>query len=124
MNRSDSIPHHVRIDDIEWETVHEDGTRSATLIGTRNPGVMFTYAFFIPAGVFDSPHSHTADAHLLVAKGELRTGYGSSLQHDLMDTFPLGSFLWVPAGAVHYDGAHEDTVLIGTATGPWNTSYV
>lgn len=84
---------------------------------------MFTYAFFIPAGVYDAPHSHIADAHLHVAHGELRLGYGTSFVRDETDAFPTGSFLWVPAGAVHFDGANEDTVLIGTATGPWDTTY-
>lgn len=85
---------------------------------------MFTYAFFIPAGVFDAPHVHMADAHLHVAQGELRLGYGTSFDRDAADAYPAGSFLWVPAGAVHFDGANEDTVLIGTATGPWDTTYV
>ncbi|MEO7587695.1 MAG: hypothetical protein ABIS84_06665 [Arachnia sp.] len=40
-----------------------------------------------------------------------------------MDAYPSGSFLWVPAGAVHFDGANEDTVIIGTAVGPWDTTY-
>lgn len=117
-------PQAFTVDDIPWETAHEDGTKSATLIGTREPGVMFTYAFFIPAGVFDAPHSHIADAHLHVAKGELRLGYGNSFAQEDTNAYPTGSFLWVPAGAVHFDGANEDTVLIGTATGPWDTRYV
>ncbi len=32
--------------------------------------------------------------------------------------------LWVPAGAAHFDGADEDTVIIGTAIGPWTTEYL
>lgn len=110
--------------DIPWETVHDDGTKSATLVGSREPGVMFTYAFFIPAGVFDAPHTHIADAHLHVAAGELRLGYGASFAEEELHSYPAGSFLWVPAGAAHFDGADEDTVLIGTATGPWDTTYV
>ena len=26
--------------------------------------------------------------------------------------------------AAHFDGADEDTILIGTATGPWDTHYL
>lgn len=114
---------HFTADTIPWEAIHEDGTRSATLVGTREHGVMFTYAFFIPAGVFDAPHSHIADAHLHVAKGELRLGYGTSFVRKDAAAYPAGSFLWVPTGAVHFDGAFEDTLIIGTATGPWNTEY-
>lgn len=108
---------------ISWETVHDDGTKSATLVGSREAGQMFMYAFFIPAGVFDAPHHHAADAHLHVASGALQLGYGDTLDTDATDRYPAGSFLFVPARAVHFDGANEDTVIIGTATGPWDTVY-
>lgn len=65
---------------------------------------MFTYAFFIPSGVWDEPHSHIADAHLVVANGELRLGYGSSLDRDAATCLPAGSFLYIPGKAVHFDG--------------------
>jgi len=29
----------------------------------------------------------------------------------------------VPAGTVHFDGSDVDTVIIGTAVGPWSTTY-
>lgn len=48
----------------------------------------------------------------------------TSFAQEDTNAYPTGSFLWVPAGAVHFDGANEDTVLIGTATGPWDTRYV
>lgn len=109
---------------IVWDQVNGDGTKSATLVGTRDRGVMFSYAFFIPAGFYDRPHHHCAAAHLQVASGTLRLGYGTSFELDRTTVHPAGSFLYVPAGAVHFDGAEEDTVLIGTATGPWDTVYV
>lgn len=112
------------IEDIPWEQTNPDGTRSATLVGTREPGVMFTYAFFIPAGFWDKPHSHSAAAHLVVARGELRLGYGPRFEPEAARRFPAGSFLYVPGGAVHVDGAEEDTVLLGTAMGPWSTDYL
>ena len=61
---------------IPWEAAAEDGTRAATRIGTRDVGVQFTYAFLIPPHAYDQPHSHSADAHLVVASGELLLGYG------------------------------------------------
>lgn len=85
---------------------------------------MFTYAFFIPAGVWDAPHHHCADVHLIVVSGELRLGFGDRPTPATAETFPNGSFLHVPAGCVHFDGAEVDTVLIGTAVGPWSTEYV
>lgn len=88
------------IEDIAWDQTNPDGTRDATLVGARQPGVTFTYAFFIPAGVWDMPHSHIADAHLVVARGELRLGYGNQLDRDAAACYPAGSFLYVPGGAV------------------------
>ncbi|MCZ4518263.1 cupin domain-containing protein [Rhodococcus ruber] len=119
-----SAPMAFDIAAIPWDTFHDDGTRSATLVGTRDPGIMFSYAFFIPAGVFDAAHFHSADVHLLVAAGELRLGYGTALDVSATSRFPPGSFLWVPSGAAHFDGADEDTVIIGTAVGPWATDYL
>ena len=113
----------LTVEEIPWQQTNPDGTRSATLVGTREPGVTFTYAFFIPAGVWDAPHSHTSAAHLVVARGELLLGYGATFDRDAAARFPAGSFLYVPAGAVHFDGAEQDTVLLGTAVGPWSTDY-
>lgn len=93
-------------------------------MGTRQLGVTFTYAFFIPAGVWDQPHSHIADAHLVVARGELRLGYGDQLDPDAAIRYPAGSFVYMPGHAVHFDGADLDTVLLGTAVGPWSTDYL
>jgi quercetin dioxygenase-like cupin family protein len=112
-------------DDIAWQRTNPDGTRFALLEGVRDkPGVPFTYAFFIPAGVWDRPHSHAATAHVLVARGTLALGYGKKLDRARARRFPVGSILLVPAGAVHFDGASEETVIIGTAIGPWSTDYI
>ncbi|UVI36689.1 cupin domain-containing protein [Brevibacterium spongiae] len=107
--------------DMPWEVTHDDGTKPATLVGTRSPGEIFSYAFFIPAGVYDGPHSHSAAAHLHVAAGELQLGYGPVLDLGATRTYPSGSFLYVAAGAAHFDGADVDTVIVGTAIGPWST---
>ncbi len=110
---------------IQWQEVNSDGTKYALLEGRRDvPGQAFTYAFFIPAGVWDGPHAHTADARVVVVKGAMKLGYGSTLDKPHARDFRTGSYLLVPAGAVHFDGADEDTIIIGTAVGPWSTQYV
>lgn len=111
-------------DAIVWQRTNPDGTRFALLEGVRDqPGVAFTYAFFIPAGVWDGAHHHSATARVFVAKGTLRLGYGDRFEHGAATAYPAGSMLIVPAGASHFDGATEDTIIIGTATGPWTTDY-
>ncbi|WP_253660664.1 cupin domain-containing protein [Williamsia maris] len=111
-------------DAIAWEHEHPDGTRSATLVGVREAGNIFTYAFYIPPNVWDAPHSHPTASHLTVASGTLLLGYGPIMKPGAAVRHPAGSFLHVPAGAVHFDGADEETVIIGTAIGAWSTDYV
>jgi quercetin dioxygenase-like cupin family protein len=112
-------------DTIQWQEVNADGTKYALLEGQRDiPGAAFTYAFFVPAGTWDGPHSHTADARVVVVKGRLKLGYGKSLDKTQAREFSVGNYLLVPANAVHFDGAEEDTIIIGTAVGPWKTTYV
>jgi quercetin dioxygenase-like cupin family protein len=113
------------VDQIPWQTEGAHGTRFALLEGRRDrPGTAFTYAFSIPAGVWDAPHSHSATARVFVARGTLRIGYCASNNKAAARSYPAGSVIVVPAGAVHYDGADEDTVIIGTAVGPWSTRYL
>jgi hypothetical protein len=120
-----AAPADWRPDTIVWQQTNADGTRFALLEGVRDrPGVPFTYAFFIPAGVWDGPHSHGATVRVFVASGALALGYGKELDRAQARRFTAGSVLLVPAGAVHFDGAAEDTIIIGTATGPWSTDYV
>jgi hypothetical protein len=110
---------------ISWDRVNPDGTKFALLEGVRDQaGVRFSYAFFIPAGVWDQAHWHTADARVFVAQGSLQFGYGDTLDRQQAKAYPVGSYLIVPAGARHFDGANEDTLIFGTATGPWSTVYV
>jgi quercetin dioxygenase-like cupin family protein len=114
----------VSVDEIRWDRVRPDGTKATTLRGSRDAGRSFAYGFFIPAGVWDAPHSHSAEAWIVVARGELRLGYGATMERSAAIAYPVGSFLCVPADAVHFDGAEMDTVIIGTAVGPWATTYV
>lgn len=112
------------VDTIPWQSAAANGTKFALLEGRRDtPGVAF-YAFYIPAAVWDGPHAHSATARVFVAKGTLRIGYGTTTDERLARSYPAGSYVVVPAGAVHFDGADEDTVIIGTAIGPWSTTYL
>lgn len=112
-------------DTIPWQRTNPDGTRFALLEGVRDKaGVPFTYAFFIPAGVWDAPHRHAATARVVVVKGKLHLGLGERMDKAGATMFPTGSIVIVPANAAHFDGAEEDTIIIGTAVGPWSTDYV
>jgi len=118
-------PLSVDPDRIAWSRINPDGTKFALLEGVRDrAGVAFTYAFFIPAGVWDAAHSHAATARVFVARGAMKLGYGNRIDKSMARLFAAGSYILVPAGARHFDGADVDTIIIGTAVGPWSTDYV
>jgi hypothetical protein len=112
-------------DTIEWQEMGADGTKYALLEGRRDVlGQAFTYAFFIPARFWDPAHWHTADARVVVISGTLYLGYGDAHDDDKLVGYGAGSYVLVPANSRHFDGAYEDTLIIGTAVGPWATHYV
>lgn len=113
------------LETLHWAEIAAAGTRYTLLEGRRDQaGVPFTYAFFLPAGFWDAPHWHSAAAEVTVLQGTLRLGYGDTLHHPATQAYGIGTTLVVPAHAVHFDGADEDTVIIGRAVGPWTTTYV
>ena len=108
---------------IKWQEEYPDGTKYSLLEGSRDiPGNAFTYAFFIPAGYYEH-HWHSSDARVAVLSGALRVGYGESLDKSRMQSYGVGSFLLVPANMKHSMGAETDTIIIGTALGPWSTHH-
>jgi len=108
---------------IQWQQVDSDGTKYSLLEGSRDvPGQAFTYAFFIPAG-YHEHHWHTSDARVAVIQGALKVSFGETLDLEHTKTYPAGSFLLVPANLKHTMTADVDTVIIGTAIGPWATHH-
>jgi len=57
-----------------------------------------------------------------VARWVLHLGYGDRTEQ--AKSYPAGSYVLVPAGAVHIDGSDWDTLIYGAAIGPWSTAYV
>jgi quercetin dioxygenase-like cupin family protein len=108
---------------ITWQKTDADGTKWAVLEGrTDAPGEAFTYAAFIPAGFHDF-HAHGTDARVAVVQGVLKVSFGETLDLDHLKSYPVGTFLFVPANVKHTMAADEDTIIIGTATGPWHTDH-
>lgn len=108
---------------IQWQTTDPDGTKWAVLEGQDDvPGQAFTYAAFVPAG-YHSQHSHSSDARVAVVLGALKVGFGENVDLNHLTSYPVGSFLFVPANVEHVMAADVDTILIGTAVGPWVTTH-
>jgi quercetin dioxygenase-like cupin family protein len=108
---------------IAWQNTYPDATKWSVLEGDKDaPGRAFTYAFFIPAGYWEH-HSHNQDARVAVVSGSLKVAVGPTLDKDGAKPYPVGSFLLVPANVEHTMGADVDTIIIGTAMGPWKTHH-
>jgi quercetin dioxygenase-like cupin family protein len=108
---------------IEWQKTDSDGTKWSVLEGRSDvAGEAFTYAAFIPAG-FHNFHSHSSDARVAVVQGVLKVGFSETSDLEHLTSYPVGSFLFVPANVSHTMAADEDTILIGTAVGPWHTHH-
>ena len=106
-------------EDLDW-TDNPDGTRTSTWFGDRQAnGEQFGYAFFIPAGLWDPLHSHAQDATITVVSGMLVLEEETGARRK----YPPGSVLHVPANTKHADGADVDTVIIGTTSAPFDTTY-
>jgi quercetin dioxygenase-like cupin family protein len=106
---------------IVWQREDPDGTKWAVLEGDKDaPGKLFTYAFFLPAHYWEH-HWHTQDARVAVIRGALKVAQGDKLDKKGAITYPAGSYLMVPAYVQHTMGADVDTIIIGTAVGPWKT---
>ena len=108
---------------IVWQKVDSDGTKWSVLEGDKDaPGKTFTYAFFIPGGYWEH-HWHTQDARVAVIQGALKVALGDTLDKAGAVSYPVGSYLFVPANAQHTMGADVDTIIIGSAMGPWKTHH-
>ena len=108
---------------IVWQNIYPDGTKWSVLEGDKDAsGRAFTYAFSIPAGYWEH-HSHNQDARVAIVSGALKVAIGPKLDKDGAKAYPVGSFLLVPANVQHTMGADVDTIIIGTAMGPWKTYH-
>ncbi len=65
-----------------------------------------------PPGVSSRPHSHSTDRFVTVIQGTWYAGRGAN--YDMNDTVAIrpGGFMKHPAGAVHFDGAKDEAVIV------------
>ncbi len=108
---------------IKWQRHDPDGTRYAVLDGDRDrPGQPFTYAFYMPGGVWVKPHTHTQQAHVTVVKGSIRIGWGKVFDKTKTHLLHAGDTFIVRAGEAHFEGSDGECVIIGVALGGWKTT--
>ena len=111
-------------DEIEFSG-EADGPQITLISGDPSQeGFYILRAKFSP-GTFSRPHYHATDRHVTVIKGTWWAGTDGSFDRD--KTVPLrpGSYMMHPAGAVHYDGAKDEEVIVEIkGIGPTPTTYI
>lgn len=112
-----------REDAIHWQSDDLPGAKYAVLDGDRDrPGTLFTYAFWLPGGVWAPVHMHSQAAHVAVMRGTLRLGFGRVADRTRTTLVEAGAFFIVRAGEPHFEGSDEPCLIIGTALGGWRTT--
>lgn len=110
---------------IDWqdEVLLPKGAKSALLIGDPSkPGVFMAYLKFPPN--YEIPaHTHPFTEVVTVLKGTVWNGHGDTLDRDKGDKLGVGASFTLPAEHAHYLWNEEETVVLLTATGPWNIEY-
>ena len=114
-----------REDTIRWQPDDLPGAKYAVLDGDRDrPGTLFTYAFWLPGGVWAPAHIHSQAAHVAVMRGTLRLGFGRAADRAKAVPVAAGEFFVVRAGEAHFEGSDGPCLIIGTALGGWRTTIL
>lgn len=113
------------VDTIRWQPDDPPGAKYAVLDGDRTrPGALFSYAFWLPGGVWAPPHVHSQDAHVAVLAGTLRLGYGRVADRAKAIAVPAGQFFIARANEPHFEGSDGECLIVGTAMGGWTTTPI
>lgn len=113
------------MDKVAWkdEALLPGAAQSALLVGDPSkPGVFMAYLKF-PANYEIPAHTHPFAEVVTVLKGAAWNGMGEKLDRKKGDKLGAGSSFTLPAGHAHYLWNEEETVVLLTATGPWNITY-
>jgi quercetin dioxygenase-like cupin family protein len=98
--------------DMVFEGGGENAPSVAILAGDpQKEGFYLLRAKFAP-GVMSSPHYHPSDRHVTVISGTWYTGTGPEFDRNDMVPLAAGSYMFHPAGAIHYDGAKDGEVIV------------
>ena len=87
-------------------------------------GSLFSYAFWLPGGVWVPVHHHSQSAHVVIVRGTLKLGFGPRLDKHQTVAIPTGHFFIVRAGQAHFEGSDGECLIIGTALGGWKTTVI
>ncbi len=113
------------LDEIAWqdEPLLPGDAKSALIIGDpTKPGVFMAYLKF-PANYEIPAHTHPFTEVVTVLKGTVWNGMGDKLDRTKGEKLGAGASFTLPSNHAHYLWNEEETVVLLTATGPWNITY-
>jgi quercetin dioxygenase-like cupin family protein len=98
-------------DELDWGP---DLSKIKTIVLQGDPNAAGFYIIRIrfPPGNASRPHHHSHDRFITVIQGTWWVGKGA--HYDMSSTQPIkpGGFMKHPAGAIHYDGAKDEAVIV------------
>lgn len=99
--------------DVKWvRDTDGSGVERATIFGDPSKPGIYVVRIKFPRGVMSMPHYHREDRHAIVLSGTWYTGTDSTFAPEKTKGLPPGSYMFHPAGEVHYDGAKEEEVVL------------
>ncbi len=114
----------VQHDEFDWGP---DPQKIKTIVLHGNPAAAGFYIIRIrfPAGATSRPHFHNQDRFVTVIQGTWYAGTQSTFDFDKTVPIKAGGFMKHPAGAVHFDGAKDEAVIVEIrGMGPVTTTSV
>ncbi len=112
-------------ENIVWKDAGH-GVKIAVVYGDPSKPGQYVLRAHFPPGVMSSPHFHGEDRHVTVIQGTWNAGKDDSW--DPAATVPLktGSYMFHPAGGVHYDGSAgaEGAIVQIIGMGPSKTTFL
>jgi len=88
------------------------GPEQAVLFGDPSKPGVYVIRVKFPPGAHSNPHFHSKDRHATVIKGVWWNGVGEALDFNQAVPMKTGSYVLHPAGAVHWDGAADEEVIV------------
>jgi hypothetical protein len=100
-------------------------TKTITLQGNPNEAGLYIIRIRFPAGTMSRPHFHNQDRFITVIQGTWYAGTQSTFDPEKTVPIKAGGFMKHPAGAVHFDGAKDEAVIVEIrGMGPVTTTPV
>jgi quercetin dioxygenase-like cupin family protein len=102
-----------------------NGVKFATIYGDPTKPGPYVIRVIFPVGIMSSPHFHSEERHVVVVKGTWFTGTDDKWDPSTAIGLPAGSYMYHPAGGVHFDGALKDEVTVQiVGVGPSKTTFL